>query len=250
MSIFPSLTLFKTLLTYACLLNLLSQLSATPSSEWWTNATTAVQPCGTYNLGLIDYFTVFNRKGHGSSLPTDVGLEIGVLSWKKINVEAGFDYLAPLDYPLFFNGKFGVGEDFFFKGGPSMSFGIFGVGTHKTTNFNVLNLVFGHTLPEAIGGNVYIAFYHGNHSMGKNRNGIMVAADRSFIDAVDCEGKEYKKWRLIVDYATGRNFIGGGGIGISYYFTPDINALTGPVWFNDASFNRQWKWSAQAYANF
>lgn len=33
--------------------------------------------------------------------------------------------------------------------------------------------------------------------------------------------------------------------GACYYFTKDVSLLSGPVWFNEESFNRKWKWTVQ-----
>lgn len=56
----------------------------------------------------------------------------------------------------------------------------------------------------------------------------MVSYQRPFCPAKHCDGKDYFKRVLCADYASGKNTIGGGGLGIYYYFTPDISILTGP----------------------
>ena len=48
----------------------------------------------------------------------------------------------------------------------------------------------------------------------------------------------------------GTNVLGGGGIALYYYFTPKINIVTGPVWFNTNKYNGSWKWSIQVDFNF
>lgn len=78
------------------------------------------------------------------------------------------------------------------------------------------------------------AYYWGNADVLKSGSGetqstgYMVALDHQIVPG---------KWVLAADYASGRNAIGGGGVGIYYYFTPNISLLTGPVWFNDESIN-------------
>jgi len=47
-----------------------------------------------------------------------------------------------------------------------------------------------------------------------------------------------------------KNTIGGGGVGIYYYFKPGISIPTGPVWFNSAKINVNWKWSVQIDISF
>ncbi len=78
----------------------------------------------------------------------------------------------------------------------------------------------------------------------------MVAFDRGFLPAKDAEGNEYSKVVLAADYASGKNSIGGGGAGLYYYFTKNIDLLTGPVWFNDKGINGDWKWTTQIDINF
>ena len=60
---------------------------------------------------------------------------------------------------------------------------------------------------------------------------------------------EYNKLVLAADYASGNNVLGGGGVGVYYYFTKDISLLTGPVWFNEQDINGKWKWTIQLDIN-
>jgi hypothetical protein len=62
---------------------------------------------------------------------------------------------------------------------------------------------------------------------------------------VDCKKREYSTWAFSADYATGKNTIGGGGVALTHYFTPDIYLETGPVWFNSRSTNGPWKWALE-----
>lgn len=235
--------------TVLALLALSAQLSAVPSTVFWTNCTTAVQEYGTAQICLIDYFSVFNRRGHGSSLPTDFGFTVGLLDWKNIHGEAGIDYLGGTDDPLFFNAKLGVEQDKLFKGAPSFSVGVFNWGTryrtHERTNQNIVDFIVGRTLSS--GHALYFGAFHGSRTIGKNRLGLMAAVQLNFKKTKDCHDKEFYRWQLSADAATGKNTIGGAGVSMAYYFTPDISLETGPVWFNDASINGKWKWSVQAY---
>ncbi len=198
------------------------------------------------NFGVDDYFTVFNRRHHGQMFPTDVGLTVGLFTWHQLNSEVGIDYLGGADNPFFFNGKVGLPENTWGTGSPALSLGIFGVGTSGKTNFNVVDLVAGTTLPKRFGGGrVFAAAYIGSHTLGRNRAGYMVAYTQGFCSKKDCEGEDYKQWVLVADYASGKNVIGGGGVGITYYFTPRINIITGPTWFNDTHTNGTWKWTIQ-----
>lgn len=225
---------------------------ATPSTTYWTPMTPDIQPYGVLHIGVDNYFTVF-RKG-GSSFPTDAGLTMGVLPFEKLQMEVGVDLLESSDYPWFFNGKIGTPEDALFKGSPTLQLGIFNVGTKdKITNQNIFYGVIGKTVGSL--GRFSVGPYIGNSSTlldskgNKKNTGIMAAFDHGFIPVKDKEGNEYSKIVLAADYASGKNAIGGGGIGVYYYFTKDISLLTGPVWFNDEGINGKWKWTMQLDIN-
>lgn len=239
-------------LFFIALLSLFSSLSAQPSSVFWTNCTTAVVPTGSAQIAVYDYFSVFNRRGHGSTLPTDVGFTLGLFTWHDWSCEAGIDYLGGTDDPLFFNAKVGIPENKLFKGAPSFSLGIFNVGTRtreNRTNQDIVDVILGADLPGRIGGTLYVGGFSGSRAMGKVRQGYMVAYQRNFCKKTDCHKTEYYKWTFSADYASGKNTIGGGGLALWYYYTPNIYLETGPVWFNDARINGKWKWSVQIYIN-
>lgn len=231
-----------------------SILEGTPSTVFWTTCTTDVYATGTGHIDADNYFTVFNRRGHGSSFPPNEGFELGIFSWKDLSAEAGFDYLGGTDDPLFFNIGIGLPEDKLFCQAPSFKVGFFNNGTRchgqGRTNQNIVDVIIGKSLPDWIGGRLCIGGFSGSRSMGKNRQGFMVSYQRSFCPAIYCDDKNYFKWVLCADYASGKNTIGGGGVGIYYYFTPDISILTGPVWFNSTKINGNWKWSVQIDISF
>jgi hypothetical protein len=247
------MTWYKMILrNLSLLLACCSFLNATPTSLFWTNCTTDVQPEGTAHLGVDNYFTVFNRHGHGSAFPPDVGVTLGTFAWNDISMEVGVDYLGGTDDPLYFNSKVGLLEDKLFCHAPSISIGIFNAGTKthgcNRTNQNIVDIVFGKSLPDIIGGKLYVGAFSGSKVMGK-RQGVMVGYTRSFCQEKYCDQREYDKWAFSADYASGKNTIGGGGFAISYFFTPDIYIETGPVWFNSRQFNGRWKWSIQLDCN-
>lgn len=234
---------------------LTASLNAAPSSIFWTNCTTEFQETGTASLSVTDYFTVFNRRHHGSSLPTDVGLLFGLFTWNDIQAEAGIDFYGDSDDPLYFNAKVGVAENILFCNAPAVNVGIFNIGTRRhgssPTNQNVVDFIFGKTLPDALGGgSIYGAFYSGGRALGKDRQGYMVAWYQAFCHTTDSDGTEYDKWVLCADYTSGNNAIGGGGVAACYYFTPNVYVETGPVWFNSAVYNGSWKWGVQLYISF
>lgn len=229
-------------------------VEATPSSVFWTICTTDVYATGTGHIDDDNYFTIFNSRKNGSPFPPDIGFELGIFGWEDLIAEAGIDYLGGTDDPLFFNVGISLPEDKLFCHAPSLKVGIFDFGTRyhgrNRTNQNIVDLIIGKSLPDWIGGTLCIGGFSGSRTMGKNCQGFMVSYQRSFCPAKYCEDEDYFKWVLCADYASGKNTIGGGGVGLYYYFTPDISILTGPVWFNSKKINGKWKWSVQIDMNF
>lgn len=244
---------FKIILTLT-LLFVTHHLSSTPSSLFWTYCTTDVLETGLGHIDIDNYFTIFNRRGHGQYFSPDVGLLFGVFTWKDLSAEAGIDCLGGADDPLYFNGKIGMKEGKLFKNAPSFSVGIFNVGTRtrtkNRTNQNVIDLVLGKSFEHFIFDNIYVGGYSGSHALGKVRQGFFVGAVKVLKTASDAEGNKYDQWKLIGDWASGHNILGGGGVALVYNFTPAIDIITGPVWFNTERYNGKWKWSTQVDISF
>lgn len=228
---------------------------ATPSTTYWTPMTMDIQSYGVLHLGVDNYFTVFRKaEDGGGSFPADFGLTMGVLPFEKVQMEVGVDLLESSDHPLYFNAKIGTPEDSLFKGSPTLQIGIFNAGTkNNVTNQNTVYGVIGKTIPGV--GRLSAGPYIGNKKVLVDKNGekentgFMVAFDRGFVPVKDKAGNEYNKLVLAADYASGKNAIGGGGVGLYYYFTKDISLLTGPVWFNEQAINGKWKWTIQLDIN-
>ena len=264
-------------------------VSATPSTTYWTPATSDVQPFNVWHITYDSYFRLYQTQeevanGQTTSFSSDVGLTVGVLPFEKLNLEVGIDGLFPgsrtnsalrsIGTSLLFNAKLGTPEGAFFGSWfPAFNVGMFDAGTKKQiTNMNILDFLIGKTLGPF--GRIHGGGYYGNPdaalmreggckpngtgplaciagASGKLRNsGGLVGYDYGFWPVKDKDGNEYNKWVFAADYATGKNFIGGGGFGIYHYFTKDIDLLTGPVWFNDHVINGQWKWTLQLDINF
>jgi hypothetical protein len=257
---------------------------ATPTTSFWTADSMDVQPFGVWHMGIDNYFTVGrgpNTQIGAGAFPTDVGLTVGILPWTKLNMEVGVDLLEPIDTlvcagalnggapistcpsvgdAMLFNAKLGVPEGALFAESPGINFGVFNVGPVKhVTDMDIFDLIVGKTIPMV--GRIHVGGYWGNsgsallHEGGdlvnsKENAGWMVAVDRGFMPVKDAVGTEYNKFILIADYASGKNYIGGGGVGVSINFTPTVGLLTGPVWFNDQVINGRWKWSTQLDINF
>ena len=230
---------------------------ATPSTTYWTPAVMDIQPYGVLHTGVDNYFTVFRTgKGGAGAFPTDAGLTMGVLPFKKLQMEVGIDLLEPTDDPVYFNAKLGTPEDSLFKGSPGLSVGIFNIGIKKdVTDQNIVYGIIGKTIPQV--GRLHVGGFFGNPEstvfLNGNKDeegrGFMVGFDHGFLPAKDKDGNDYSRLVFAADYASGKNFIGGGGFGVYYYFNKDISLLTGPVWFNDKDINGEWKWTIQLDIN-
>lgn len=218
---------------------------ATPSSEIWTNCVMDVQAPG---VAHITYDTYSSRSGDFS---TDLGLTYGVRLTKVLNAEFGADWLSRVAYPVYLNAKVGVAEGVLAKGAPGFSAGFFNAGTKKNvTNQNVFDLVAGKTVAKNL--RLHAGYYHGNgkllvSSAGKKQNnGFMFAFDYGFRPVK--EG--YSKFAIAGDYASGKNAIGGGAVGLVWNFSPKADIIIGPVWFNDQGINGKAKWTTQLDINF
>ncbi len=228
---------------------------ATSSTTYWTPMTPDIQAFGVVHIGVDNYFTVL-KKAHegGGSFPTDAGLTIGVLPFERLQMEIGIDVLGSADDPIYFNAKLGAPEGALFKGSPTLQAGIFNAGTKKgVTNQNVVYGIVGKTF--AVLGRFSAGPYVGNGAVLRDsqgneaKSGFMVAFDRGFAVVKDREGNEYSRVVLAADYASGNNAIGGGGVGLYYYFKKNVSLLVGPVWFNDEGVNGTWKWTIQLDIN-
>lgn len=288
--------------------------SATPSTTFWTPASSDIQPFNVWHIGADNYFRLYQSSTDSNNLPrsntnaparldgfpTDLGVTVGVLPFEKIQMEVGIDALFPatrvntalhsMGHSLLFNAKIGTPEGAFFGSWfPAINVGIFDVGTKgQITDMNIADLLIGKTLGDfgrihgggyyanpgsalmhqsgckngtgAGNGNVQVscsnltnngAYGGGDVNRGRLQNsGGMVGYDYGFWKIKDKEGNEYNKWVFAADYASGNNFIGGGGFGIYHFFNKDISLLSGPVWFNDHVINGGWKWTVQLDINF
>lgn len=220
-------------------------VQATPSSLFWTNCTTSIQQEKTCNNNFDNYFALGYRKTN-PYFPPNLGVEFGLFSFDKISAEAGFDFLCGVKDPWYFNAKIGLSEeDVLFKGCPSMNIGIFDVGTKKgRTDYNIVDFIVGKTIPY-LDVSLCAGYFTGKRTMGKNKQGVMVSLAKPFFHTTYHDGREYDRLIFLADYASGKNIIGGGGFALSYFFTPTIDIITGPVWFNDRKLNGKWKWSIQ-----
>ncbi len=232
---------------------------ATPSTTYWAPSTTYIQPYLVPHITYDTYFWGGVTAGQAGSpvYPVDTGLTLGVLPWEKLQLEVGFDAMLPTREPFLFNAKLGTPEDTFFKGSPSLAAGIYGIGTKMSTStaagtdFNILYGQVQKTLPW--GGYLSGGGYYGAGSKilwlgsngSENRAGFMGAACAPDIN-VNLPG--LKKIVAVADVQTGKNVSGAVGGGLYFYFTDNIDILTGPVYFFDGPLQpggKNWLWTVQ-----
>jgi len=222
---------------------------STPSTTYFTPCTIDIQPARVTHLGVDNYFG-FGTSNPSAEFPTDIGPEWGAQLTSKFAMEYGFDILSsPYITPFFLNAKFGYRENAITKNAPAIQLGFFNFGTKRGTTNNqqdIAYLIIGKSLP---GGKTRLAasYYIGNAASLKSSAGEV--QNTGYMAAIDCQLVP-GKWVLAGDYASGKNIIGGGGVGVYYYFNKDISLLTGPVWFNDKGLNGSVKATVQLDINF
>jgi hypothetical protein len=214
---------------------------ATPSTTFWTPATTYVQP---YLVPHLTYDTYFGESG---SYPVDTGIEVGFLPFEKVQGELGFDLnfgpgLVYTKTAFLLNAKLGLTEGAFGEWFPGISAGIYGVGLQSDknkpgqNNYNVLHAEIGKTFGPI--GTFTVGFYSGNGDLlvdvkkdltvKKDASGFMGAYLSPDV-AVGLPG--LNKVNFFADLQTGNSALGAWGAGIGLYFTPAIDVLTGPIFF-------------------
>lgn len=228
---------------------------ATPSTVFWTPCSMDIQGFGSVHLSYDNYTTIGRKGEKKSAFPNDLGLTAGLLPFQGFQAEAGFDWLEPSDAPLVLNLKVGAPEGALFPGAPALQAGVFNLGFRKGVNdANVADLIVGLSLPRGAG-RIHAGGYLGNPKVlvtagGRRENaGGMVAYDLGLFPAGPAGGS-WNRLVLAADWMSGRNALGGGGAGLSWYFSRDAAILAGPVWFNEPAMNGDWKWTTQFDANF
>lgn len=262
-----------------CALLLLAPMAfATPSTTFWTPMVMDIQPFAVAHLGIDNYFRPKSSEtpGVAPQFATDITLPtIGVLPFKKVQMEAGVDYFATVRHPWLFNAKFGSPEDSFFKGQPALEVGIYDLGnnfsggitpqnpggTFARVDYDVVYGVIGKSIPKI--GRFTAGPYIGNKAAfvsqalavgeapsAADNVGYMLAFDHSLAPVKDKDGSVlYSRVVLAADYESGHNALGAVGGGVYYYFTPDISLLVGPTVFNDNHINGRWKITTQLDIN-
>ena len=238
------LTIIGIPLIYACLSDP-GNVHATASTHIWAPSTDT-QAFGTGHITADVYIPVErNQDGTRPNTITNTGLTFGLLPFKYINAEAGFDYktgYGNLDsYPIYFNAKLATPEEAF-KGMfqyaeylPAVAGGIYDVGTKvdktdddvvyvkaaKTIKIKDLNL-----------GRFSVGYFWGNDKLllnqdnEKDADGILAAWERTITEISD------KLW-VCVEYQGSRSAYGALNLGFSWQFTPSTSVIVGYQFYNN-----------------
>ncbi len=222
------------------------QALATPSTVFWTPATTYTQP---FLVPHITYDTYFAELG---AYPMDYGLTMGLIPSDVIQGEVGFDLFYPNKgkSALYLNGKITLVEDKLFAGQPGLSVGMMYIGFEKdVTDYNMLHATLGKGLSF---GTLAVGGYYGlNDKLFVNAAGEKEQAGflGSYVTPdvpVGLKGLDHVNF--FGDVQTGKNVFGAWGIGAGLYFTPAIDILTGPIFFNEPKLQPggvSWMWTVQ-----
>ena len=247
----------KTLLGFSLALALLLAIAetalATPSTQVWIPSTD-VQEFATGRLVLDTYFRASGAKdasGSGGRDPNiiDVGLTAGVLPFKYLQMEVGFDFLVtasdPNDqHPWSGNIKLATPEDSLFAYSPALAVGLYNARPVKdiatsdaprvTSGQNIVYGLVAKTLP-ALGplpslGRFSVGWYQGakralvdspDPALAKPANdGVLASWDRTMPELND------KLW-FGMDYQGGGNVDSSFNVGASWTFTKNIELLIG-----------------------
>jgi hypothetical protein len=206
--------------------------AATPSTTYWAPSVATCQAKGVPHVTYDTYF------GKNAAYPIDTGITIGILPSDKVQAEVGYDTLFPGNNPtqFYLNGKICLAENSFGKGMPAVSFGVYNVGFKKdVTSYNVLHVMAQKSLP--IGGYLAGGVYFGtNDALFTNSEGEVAKTGAMIGWAspdIKVGVKGLSKITVIADVQTGKNVLGGGGVGLDFYFNDYIALIVGPVFYFD-----------------
>jgi len=218
---------------------LLNFCYATPSTHIWAPSTD-VQPYKKWHL-TSDFYVPTENNSDGSKTPTvtNLGLTIGVLPFKKLNAEVGFDLKSGTgvdNYPMYFNTKIGIPEDAYGKFSPAIAFGIYDVGTKSDkTDFNVVYGKIGKSfsIDKLPLGRFSIGYFRGNPKLlkygeKKDNAGVLACWERTMTEISD------KLW-VAVDYQSTKSSYGTLNLGFSYKFSDNTSVIFGYDIYNNAN---------------
>jgi hypothetical protein len=194
---------------------------ATASTHIWAPSTDT-QAYGTGHVTADVYIpTERNPDGSRPDVITNSGLTFGILPFKKLNAEAGFDYktgYGDLDsYPIYFNAKLAMPEDAYGAYFPALACGIYDVGTRTDkTDYNIIYGKAAKTIKvkDFSLGRFSVGYFWGNRRLlldedgDRDNHGILAAWERTLTEIND------KLW-VSVEYQGTRSSYGAFNLGFS-----------------------------------
>lgn len=203
---------------------------ATPSSIIWIPSTD-IQKFATVHLG-DDAFVRVADEPSGQRRPPIVvlGPLVGVLPFKKLQLEVGFDLffqgVSSLDaHPLSFHAKLGTPQGSLFRWSPALAVGIYDAGIARgLTDFNLGYGLASWQLPYV--GRFAGGYYLGNTHLLRDRHGepagagLLLSWDRTMKELT------HHLW-LAADYQGGQSALGAVNFGGAWRFTEKISVLVG-----------------------
>ncbi len=178
-----------------CVLSFESAFATATTHIWAPSAD--VQPYKKWHLTSDFYLPAeSDAAGNRPNTITNFGLTIGVLPFKKVNAELGFDhksgYGALDDYPFYFNAKLGIPEGSFGEFSPKLAVGIYDIGTNEKVGYNVVYGKAGKTF--SIGdfslGTFSLGYFSGDSDLllngtKKDNDGALICWERSIPEISD-----------------------------------------------------------------
>lgn len=211
---------------------------ATASTHVWSPSTD-VQAYKKWHITFDFYVpTESDVNGARPNTITNLGLTAGVLPFKKLNAEVGFDHKSGYgdldDYPWYFNTKMGIPEDSYGEFFPALAIGIYDVGTKEDkTDYNVVygKMAKTFSLGDLSLGRLSLGYFRGNadlllHSGKKDNAGTLICWERMMTEISD------KLW-LSVDYQGSKSSYGALNLGFSWKFSDNVSGLFGYDIYND-----------------
>ena len=214
-----------------------ASVHATPSTHIWAPSTD-VQPFKKWHITSDFYVPTENDASNvRPDTVTNFGLTVGVLPFKKLNAEVGFDHKSGTgvdDYPFYFNTKVGIPENAFGEHFPALAIGIYDVGTREDkTDFNVVYGKAGKTfsLGDVSLGRFSAGYFRGNpdrlrYNTKESNEGVLFAWERTMTEITD------KLW-VAVDYQGSKSGYGALNLGFSYKFSDNTSVIFGYDIYNN-----------------
>lgn len=215
-----------------------------PAQAWGTASThiwapsTDIQSFRVWHLTFDAYMPAgSDQAGNFPATVTNIGVTAGVIPSSRVQVELGFDHKTGLGladrHPLYFNAKAGVPEGIMFAGSPAIAAGVFDVGTHRLTGFNVFYAKAAKTI-DVSGtslGRLSAGYFVGDKELltdaagEEDNSGLLAAWERTMTEISP------NLW-LCAEYMGTESGYGSWSWGGAWKFTPDVGLVAGYTHYN------------------